>query len=236
MNEYYFAQYSSLVAATFISIISLSLAQMSKPAVSTKRLLLALIVIFTIVMGWASCKAIRKQQLEDEINAKLGTLSGKSESEDIVFEIGYSGATFIAPNGILAFNDIDTVCTAFIKNSRVYINAKIRNIEGRVVASVTKNVWQIFEPGYEYNNDGQGFELVIKGERNPIFQIDLKDKTIHVSGLFFSRHGPPGIILHEGVNGGLLTAIRKEDTVYEMPKITRIFEYPREMYLGTRRE
>lgn len=100
------------------------------------------------------------------------------------------------------------------------------------IALVNKNEWTIYDKDYEYNNDRNGFELVLKGEITAVFQVDLANSVAMIAGLFLSAE-KIGVLIWSIGTGSMLKPIVK-GTTYTLPYIKPIFKYPREKYQGVR--
>jgi hypothetical protein len=196
-------------------------------------ILVGIIVLFNNYSDW------KDNELNKQIDAKIGDFN----STDIAYRpkiilgnpespmqiIGNAESHLDLGKPISGVDSLDVV----VLENKLIVNTCIRNFDGKVIAYITNNTWEILNDEFEYNNDETSLEIVRKGERDVFFHLELTKGQIQIEGYLFSKNkkGFFAESLGKGKGGNFLLAI---DTLVEKNSIKPIFKYPRSKYYGVR--
>jgi hypothetical protein len=177
--------------------------------------------------------------MDKKIESHYGDINSGSYTNVKMLQIGFGGTRiqYAGPDGAVFVIGKEKApgIELFLKNGKLVINAVCRDLSGKVIAKIIQNEWTLYSNDYEYNNDDNAFELVIKGEQQAIFQIDLQKDVVHVAGLFVDESAD-GFFICENPKGddALIITMDKNSPKGQFVPIKPIFKYPRERYLGIR--
>ena len=121
--------------------------------------------------------------------------------------------------------------------------------DGKPIAVIDGNEWEVYDSDFEYNNDETGFEMVTKGDRNVYFHVYLEKGVVHILGIILNDQGKgfsffePAVpdrsvkvdAEHYKVNFPMIALGPGADEKYYHGVQGRIFKYPRRKYLGIRK-
>lgn len=153
------------------------------------------------------------------------------EIEEVLFADG--------KNDLLAFAVIDGEPTFYFI---------MYDYKGYPIAVAEEDEVTLYSDDYEYNNSDTGFELVTKGKRKVIVQIDMDGGVLNFQGFVLAEDGTgtftqPFDRFKKGgddkIYGGFdVNFIRSEkdymDVLNKDNTIKRLYRYPRETHLGER--
>jgi hypothetical protein len=157
----------------------------------------------------------------------------------------------VNPNGVFHVPETGPLFRVYVRNAKLFVDAVIRDINGKAIAVIDGNEWTMYNEEYEYNNDETGFEIVTKGDRKVFFQIYLEGGIAHVLGMILNESGigvkflqdssalkrnypirDEETLLFRLISGTANDSLRKE--LYK-PLDGAIFKYPRAKYFGVRK-
>jgi hypothetical protein len=163
-----------------------------------------------------------------------------------ILKIGDDSSAVFLPDkdGYIYFEvwNLKSYFRIYTKNNSLHLTTVIRNLEGKAIASVVDNEWEKIKlaEGFDFNNDNSGFEIIEKGDRNVIFQIDLRNGVAYFSGFIIDSDGS-GICLTKLAgstiyNTAIVRVVPGTKVAYPKTHIKPLFKYPRERYLGIRND
>jgi hypothetical protein len=150
-----------------------------------------------------------RARLLKRVNESFGDLSDQAISEVPKLRLGNSRTVFLAPRGVFALKPFRSIpLKLYINyNGKLVVSTIIRGLDGKPIAVIEDNEWTLYDrENYEYNNDEKAFEVVSKGDRKVMFQIEYKDGIASLFGLFVNEVGA-GIYICGGEKNNLTGAI-----------------------------
>lgn len=203
-----------------------------------KKGFVCLSIIGAFIIAWNAIGRYQRNKLIEEVNEKIGNIKDLEGAANPVWRIGHSG-TLIHQNfkgPLFADNEGNPMCKVLIKANKLLVTALVRNKKGKIIGVLNENEWTVFDTDYEYNNDKTAFEMVTAGEREVVFQIELKNGIVGIKGVIVGKNGD-GLYLCEDLKSGgsTMTLIEKgEVTRLPLESLTTLFKYPRGRYLSIR--
>jgi hypothetical protein len=185
------------------------------------------------------------KELEQKESALSGTITSKiiEGRNSVTIHFGQSHISvgiqsLKAGMNLQPFSFIgDRNVTITLKNESILISADFRSLDGKIVAQITDNEWQINPNNYfDRNYDENGLEIIDQDGITK-FQIDYTDLyNIRIGGSFISNGSlyaffPSGQSLFLGLKGR-----SKEELIRITDSIKTLFLYPSKNNFGKRRE
>ena len=133
-----------------------------------------------------------QELLIKRVNESFGSLTDPALPVEARLRLGHSETIFLAPRGSFALKPFATIPLKFYFDYRdkLVVSTIIRDPNGKPVAVIEDNEWTFYDKEkYEYNNDETAFEIVSKGDRKVLFQIEYKRGVASVFGLFVNDQG-----------------------------------------------
>jgi hypothetical protein len=206
---------------------------------TTKRLIVVLSIICICVVAYNAVQKIMQDRLIENIYKTIGEIKYNKNVRFPALSIGGAEGGLFNPNGPLEFKTQDgkTFFCVYTIENKLFVNAIIRDLSGKIIAVIYNNEWKIYDKNnFEYNNDETGFEVVSNGERVVYFQVELKAGKANVSGLFLDETARGWCLFWDrrqrwGAISSVINGRMVENCMeFNLP----IFKYPRERYLGIR--
>lgn len=174
------------------------------------------------------------KELKEKIEARQGEIKDVAKISYPIVEIGNSGAKYECPEGIFITMTGNSF-KFYVKNNVLFVSTLLRDKDGKIIASVHDNIWEVIEDGYDYNNDNSAIEIITAGDRRILFQLELRDGIAHFIGMINNVKGE-GMYFseHESGKGSIMTFMNKE-LGFDFPIYKKfLFKYPRKMFFGKR--
>lgn len=152
------------------------------------------------------------------------------------FKCGKDGIEFNTTKDNISFNSAwnNLFSIRAVKGKYNFI-VYLREKDGDAIASINGTQFKIYHDGYDYNFDEEGFEIVT-GDLKVVLQLDHREGTIWLAGLFYNEDGLVTYIPTE-VPGISMELHKPEDNfIPPSDNIKRIFKYPRETYFQKRED
>ena len=200
-------------------------------------------VIFTIIGYKAYVK-------DKKTFPTSGMLDSPKPAEKRILAIGSARLIVDSPDGVLLKEDDDPLITIHKFNDKLFVSAVIRNAEGKIVARLDDNEWQLNQDNYYDRNFTHKAIEVINHSGDVVLQVVDFGDIIHFAGVFHRKDGSPFALIPAGDFGALMVIGREKPYVflssaytyrnpdiphprYNDPKIPPIFEYPSDKHLGS---
>lgn len=233
--------YLSILFAAAATILGIIFTVKSEQPSILGKVFLVVGILSAILIIVTSIQAYRKEKVLERINANFGDVKDLVGAKIPQIAIGHknSPAVFqLNESALMVDSNNQPLLKAYIKDSKLLVNALIYGLNGKIIAAIEENTWTIFDKEFEYNDDNRtAFELVTKGERKVFFQIQLYNGMAYIAGHILSKDGY-GVIFYAPPNkteGGAMHIIRNENDKKDIPDsihVERLFKYPREKYYG----
>lgn len=202
----------------------------------TGKVFMVLSILLLIIICFNAIKQKNKEDQDEKINSVIGNIKSNDSHNGIIdLFIGDNGNTRfrLGSGGFISDGD-DPIFKLSIENNKLELYALIRDPHGKVAAVIEKNVWTCFNN--EYNNDTNAFEIVTAGERKVYFQIEYKNGCAHFRGALVNSKGTGGMFWID--DNGSARGIQLVNNSFNINidlKSKVIFKYPRQKYLGVRK-
>ncbi len=228
-----------IILIAVLGIYSIIIATKWKEANIWKRIFVFGTIVSVLVVGYNGYEKWRMDAFIKKVEATLGNLSSPKGTEIPYIKIGknMNGKFRLHQNAILYSGDYQLI-KLYTKDKRLYVTTVVRNRDGKPIAAVLDNEWEIYNNDFEYNDDETAFEVVTKGDREVYFQVEFKDSIASISGFLLNREGRGVFLLADPKthDGSMISSldIRESDFPNILPVNKRIFKYPRKKYVGER--
>jgi hypothetical protein len=233
----------------FLCILFIMPRKMDSPTVIALTIIGILIICVTYIVRQVDARKEEKlEKLAKEadsiaaekdkaVKARSGEIKNEAATEIRTVKLvpRGSGVMFITPQLQSAFNTLQNDFKVYAQGKKLMVDATLRDTDGKPIGNITRNIFSVPVPGYDYNNDSNAFEIVTP-DNAVLFQIELIGETAYFAGLMTAADGG-GIYLYPDIGGVGMNFYSKEPK-FSPPKglIKPIFKYPREMFFGKREE
>jgi hypothetical protein len=203
-----------------------------------QRVSCVLAALTALVLAFNQWQKLTDEELVKRAEAEIGEIHDRRTIKVPKVVVGRSEVSFqlLEKDGLVFGSSGSPLLKTFIKNGKLCVYVIIRDSLMKPLAVINENEWSLMKGAtdiFEYNNDDHAFELVVKGERNVYFQIELKSGIAYITGLLYEKPRLGLFFYDDGRGGGVITFKRPLDP-YEFPRIESMFRYPRETHLGER--
>ncbi len=239
---------TGMVIAFFAGIFAIFKGVKWSQSSKSKQLFIIFGIVGAIVLFWNQYNAWSQKNLIEKVNATFGDINDINNAQIPILEFGssHSGVTLLNKYGVFnaGFGDL---LKLYVANNKLYVNTIIRDMDGKPIAVINENTWKLYNSNYEYNNNNEAFELVTKGERKVYFQVKLEKGIARVQGMLLNDMGKGVYVqsLPERKDGyesmmiianGNLQKIGNLQYDIKTSTVIPLFKYPREKYLGKKRD
>jgi type II secretory pathway pseudopilin PulG len=169
---------------------------------------------------------------DKQLQATSGVLSGTGTAEQRLVLLGGIPISFNSADGVILRDGQEPLLRVRLIDGKLYVNAKIRNERGELIAELDDNQWshQVRPAIFDRNYNDHLLEI-IGSDGNVVLQVVDFGRAIYVGGLFRCRNAWSTVI-GPASNGAALLDIRPPGKahIYEIP---RICEYSSDRRLGS---
>ncbi len=125
---------------------------------------------------------------------------------------------------------LDYPITIVLKNDNILVTAKVSSLDGKTVAELNNNEWNVNPNNYFDRNYNESALEVIDEYSIPILQIELMNQnTVRIGGVFYDGKQLIIISEHLKIIGGTMS---NEKILEQCRDLKRIFAYPSNQHLG----
>jgi hypothetical protein len=220
-----------IIPATVAAIAAIMLPLKWKEIKPAGRILIILLIgtaIWMAVYQYVDYNVTQRLSKIDSTTGLIKDLDNKMKGIPVM-TIGNSGAKFGLTNGIFAFEPFGKMVQLYHINNKLFVNVILFDTLNKVIAAIEGNEWEMVNKEYDYNDDETAFEVVTKGERKVVFQVELKNGVAHLSGLILNKQGLGIFFYHEPQREGatMRTFHESKNYNYDSIIIQKLFKYPR---------
>jgi hypothetical protein len=204
--------------------------------------------VCAVTMVGASVASIMEQNREKAAEAKTGILIGPKDRPVITVEIGRSGSMFtcfVDDDSIFDLGDFhrrfgsSQVWLEAIGNE-AKLSAKLRDSEGKLIAVLDKNVWQVNPNNYFDRNFTHDAIEIVDNTGRVVLQVEMLTDRVRFQGILYNESGIGFGFVQAPGGGAFLMPLppdkEKREAMINAHPIGRLFKYPSETHLGERLE
>lgn len=211
---------------------------------STKmeRVFVVLSIISVLVIAYNAINKGRQEKALQDVYNNIGEFKNSRKVKFPAMSIGGAEGGMYNPwGGPTGFfsSDHKPIFAVYTQDNKLFVNAIVRDFDGKVIAVINDNEWKIFnKDDFEYNNDETGFEVVSNGDHKVYFQVYLEHDQANFCGLFVGEDKNGWFFFWDkkekfGSSISIQNGLMWKDEDY-MGYNSPIFRYPRERHLGER--
>jgi len=197
-----------------------------------------LLLFIAIIVCVVSVKKLKNEIKSKKYNSETGKIEGKANSQsEKVRQISIGGSTLVTDPGKGPFSFFDMYgdkLDAWTIDGKLYMNAIVRNTDGKVVAKIIANEWKINPNStFDKNHDKWAIE-VINDRDEVILQLDYKNGKAQFAAKFYFEDGEGVFMGPNAEGGGLILKRKAHPESFKNLKINPIFKYPSNSNKGQR--
>jgi hypothetical protein len=204
-----------------------------------KKVFVIVAWVGAIIIGWNKYQKWAQDKFLEKVNADFGDITNIKGAKIPQLRIGASSKeVFTLSQDAVLYIKEKPVIKLLIKKDKLLVSTIIRKFDGKAIAGIYQNQWEMFDnKDYDYNNDETAFEVVTKPDRNLYFQVELKDGVAGISGFLLNDKGEGVFLLTNASTktGGWIKGVNPEQEFKFQQTMDRpIFKYPRKRFVGVR--
>lgn len=217
------------IALAGILLVLVILRELKDLKPETRSLISKTIILMAVLLFALQIYSHHLQEKEEKYSQYSGRLIGKVK-ENIIYpslKIGTAKFVFKGKEGEPMFILGDDYIKIWLENGELKISTVIRNEEGKIVAKLEGNEWQV-NPNliYDRNFDERAVEI-IDDKGRVVFQAIFDGESVEICGIFHLNDGRKVAI------GKNVIEIRPPGEPIQL-KCPQLFKYPSRLHPGER--
>ncbi len=165
--------YLTLFFAILIPILTLFVKGKWKGTNWAERSILIITVLAAGAGAYVSYMKWQKDELIEKVESRFGQIDDLNGATFPKIAFGADNNAAVDWDVLVkGWNDLlgfPAPFRLYVKEGKLFIDIVVRDKNGKAIAVINGNEWEVYDSEFEYNDDETGFEMVVKGDRESIF-------------------------------------------------------------------